>query len=89
MKKNILVISTHDTSGGAARVAREVGKGVEKKDYKVRYLVGKKSSNDPNVYELKRNTALGSMGKKFNYDFITLFRYARTYFLSNDMQYRE
>lgn len=83
----ILMISSNDIGGGAASVAASLGTALRTNKIKVKYIVGKKISNSKSVYELKRTPILGKIGKLAGRDPVSLFRYARTYLLANDIDF--
>ena len=85
MKKNILMVSTGDVVGGVGRVMSDLEGVLSRKGCEVNLIVGKKHSNNPNVYQLSRNRFLEKLGRKFNKDMVSIFRYLRNYFLANDL----
>jgi glycosyltransferase involved in cell wall biosynthesis len=76
MIKNILVIGTSDSVGGAARVGWDLGRALTKRHMEVKYLVGNKFSNSDKVSALLPKIPLGS-----------LIRHFRTYLLADDIDF--
>lgn len=86
-RKKILIINTTDIKGGAARVASDVGNQIKSKEYDVKYFVGCKRTESPTVYELGKNTLIEKIGSKFGINLVSLSRLARSFILSNDIDF--
>src|SRR4030042_2469034 len=87
LKKKVLIIGTADNTGGAARVGWEIGRNAGKHGFDVKFIVGYKKSNAPNVYELKKAPFLVSVESKTGYNLVSLFRFGRAFVFADDIDF--
>lgn len=73
--KKILVIGTTDNKGGAASVGWNIGEGLRGRGYSVKYIVGYKFSNSPDVHQLRQPLITNFLEKYLPYNFTGLYRH--------------
>lgn len=85
--KKILVIGTADKLGGAARVGWNIAMGARKRGYGVKFIVGFKSSQDKDVYQLRSNSFLRWLNKITGKNILGLSKHFKAYLLANDIDF--
>ena len=83
----VLIINTTDVIGGAANLAWQLGDKLQKEGLDVKYLVGYKYTNSPNVDVISKNLASEFVRNLLGNNILRYLRHLRAFIFANDVDF--